>query len=45
MQKKRLYEKPAMRVFEFRQQPRLLAGSPTETSATIDSYEVGGVIW
>ena len=31
MTKKRLYEKPSMKVFELKQQPQLLAGSVQST--------------
>ena len=38
MIKKRLYEKPSMKVFELKQKPALLAGS-TPNQASFDDYE------
>lgn len=48
MNSKRKYEKPAMRAFELKQQPRLLAGSDlVETSLTggFDDYTDGTFTW
>ena len=36
MTTKKLYEKPAMQVFELKQQPQLLAGS--NASGSLDNY-------
>ena len=44
MKKRKLYEKPAMQVFELKQQLQLLAGS-TPNSATIEDYENGSFSW
>lgn len=44
--KKKLYEKPSMRVFELRQKPALLAGSnPAPNSGSIDDYQDGTFSW
>ena len=39
MNSKRKYEKPAMRAFELKQQPRLLAGSDTVTATMDGEFE------
>ena len=36
--KKKLYEKPAMQVFELKQQPQILAGSGGTNPYTPDNY-------
>jgi hypothetical protein len=40
LMKKKLYEKPLMKVFKLRQKPALLVGS-----TTIDDYQDGGNPW
>ena len=49
MMKKKLYEKPAMQIFELKQQPQLLAGSDpfaiNAEGATIEDYEDGVFTW
>ena len=49
MMKKKLYEKPAMQIFELKQQPQLLAGSDpfaiNAEGATIEDYEDGEFTW
>jgi hypothetical protein len=40
--KKKLYEKPSMRIFPLRQKPALLAGSAT---AEFDNYQDGNFDW
>ena len=37
--KKKNYEKPAMQVFELKQQPQLLAGSDASTGMTNYTYD------
>ena len=44
MIKKRLYEKPLMKVFELKQKPALLAGSMT-TTAEFEDYGDGNFSW
>jgi len=45
MIKKRLYEKPSMKVFELKQKPALLAGSAVTQSGSIDDYQDGDFSW
>ena len=46
LMKRKEYEKPTMQVFEWKQQPQLLAGSnPEPNSASIDDYEEGEFSW
>jgi len=45
MIKKRLYERPSMKVFELKQKPALLAGSAVTQSASIEDYEDGDFSW
>lgn len=46
MIKKRLYEKPSMKVVLLKCQPQLLAGSnPAPNQATIEDYQDGSFTW
>ena len=42
MKKRKLYEKPAMQVYELKQQPQLLVGSSVDTRSSIDDWGNGG---